>query len=66
MVILGGVGTFNGAIIGSVVYLLAEQWLSVFVENWKIIFGPILVLIVLFARGGIIGLGERLWRALHA
>lgn len=66
MVILGGVGTFNGAIIGSIVYLLAEQWLSVFVENWKIVFGPVLVLIVLFARGGIIGLGGRLWRALHA
>jgi hypothetical protein len=27
-----------------------------------VIFGPILVLVVLFARGGLIGLGSWLWR----
>jgi branched-chain amino acid transport system permease protein len=62
MVILGGVGTLDGAIIGSAAYLLAEEWLSGFTENWKVIFGPILVLVVLFARGGLIGIASRLWR----
>jgi len=62
MVILGGVGTLDGAIIGTATYLLAEEWLSGFTESWKVIFGPILVLVVLFARGGLIGLGNRLWR----
>jgi branched-chain amino acid transport system permease protein len=62
MVILGGVGTLDGALIGSTAYLLAEEWLSGITENWKVIFGPILVLVVLFARGGLIGLGARLWR----
>lgn len=62
MVILGGVGTLDGAIIGSAAYLIAEEWLSGFTENWKVIFGPILVLVVLFARGGLIGLASRLWR----
>jgi branched-chain amino acid transport system permease protein len=62
IVILGGVGTLDGALIGSVAYLLAEEWLSGFTENWKVIFGPILVLVVLFARGGLIGLGSWLWR----
>jgi branched-chain amino acid transport system permease protein len=62
MVILGGVGTLDGAIIGTATYLLAEEWLSGFTENWKVIFGPILVLVVLFARGGLIGVGGRLWR----
>jgi branched-chain amino acid transport system permease protein len=45
--------------------LIAEEWLSGWVENWKVIFGPVLVLVVLFARGGMIGLGRRIWRAGH-
>jgi len=32
------------------------------IENWQVIFGPLLVLVVLFARGGLIGLCSRLWR----
>jgi branched-chain amino acid transport system permease protein len=62
MVILGGAGTLDGAILGAAAYLIAEEWLSAWVENWQIIFGPILILVVLFARGGLIGLGSRLWR----
>jgi branched-chain amino acid transport system permease protein len=62
MVILGGVGTLDGAIIGSAAYLLSEQWLSRLMENYRVIFGPMLILVVLFARGGLIGLGSRLWR----
>jgi len=62
MVILGGVGTLDGAILGTVAYLVAEEWLSGLTENWKVIFGPVLVLVVLFARGGLIGLAARLSR----
>jgi branched-chain amino acid transport system permease protein len=62
MVLLGGVGTLNGAIIGTAAYLLTEEWLSGYTENWKVIFGPVLVLIVLFARGGLIGLATQLMR----
>ena len=65
MVILGGVGSLDGAIIGSIAYLVADEWLSGVIENWQVIFGPILVLVVLFARGGIIGLSARLWRLGH-
>jgi branched-chain amino acid transport system permease protein len=56
MVILGGLGTLSGAMIGTAVYLFAEEWLSGLTENWKVIFGPLLVLVVVFARGGIVGL----------
>ena len=62
MVLLGGLGSLNGAIIGTAAYLLAEEWLSGFTEHWKVIFGPALVLIVLFARGGLIGLATELVR----
>jgi branched-chain amino acid transport system permease protein len=55
MVLLGGMGTLYGAIVGTAAYLLTEEWLSGVTEHWKVIFGPALVLIVVFARGGLIG-----------
>src|SRR6516225_733047 len=62
MVLLGGLGSLDGAIIGAAAYLLTEEWLSGFTEHWKVIFGPVLVLVVLFARGGLIGLAGALVR----
>ncbi len=61
MVIFGGMGTLHGAIIGTAAYLLTEEWLSGITEHWKVIFGPLLVLVVVFARGGLIGLAGKLW-----
>jgi branched-chain amino acid transport system permease protein len=60
MVILGGMGTLNGAIIGAAAFILTEEWLSHFTEHWKVIFGPLLVIVALFARGGLIGVAARL------
>jgi branched-chain amino acid transport system permease protein len=65
MVLLGGLGSLHGAILGTAAYLLAEEWLSGFTEHWKVIFGPVLVLVVLFARGGLIGIGRELTRRLR-
>ena len=62
MVLLGGLGSLNGAILGTAAYLLTEEWLAGFTENWKVIFGPVLVVVVLFARGGLIGLWAELMR----
>jgi branched-chain amino acid transport system permease protein len=59
MVLLGGLGRLHGAILGAIVFLLIEEWLSGVTEHWKMIFGPFLVLVVLFARGGLIGAWER-------
>jgi branched-chain amino acid transport system permease protein len=62
MVILGGMGSLFGPVIGAIVYLLLEEFLSQVTEYWALIMGPLLLLIVLFGRGGIIGLLERLRR----
>ena len=62
MVIFGGIGTLNGAIIGAAAFLLTEEWLSGITEHWKVIFGPLLVVVALFARGGLIGVAQRLRR----
>lgn len=55
MVVLGGMGSLFGPLFGTVAFLLLEEILSSWTEFWKIVFGPILVLVVLFARGGIDG-----------
>ena len=56
MVILGGMGSLFGPVFGAIVLLVLEELLSQFTEYWQIILGPMLLLIVLFARGGIDGL----------
>lgn len=60
MVIFGGIGTLNGAIIGAAAFLLTEEWLSGINEHWKLIFGPLLVFVAVFARGGLIGVAQKL------
>jgi branched-chain amino acid transport system permease protein len=55
-VILGGVGRPFGPLIGAAVYVLLESWLGQLTEYWQLPLGLILLLVVLFARGGVIGL----------
>ncbi|HVB46877.1 MAG TPA: branched-chain amino acid ABC transporter permease [Burkholderiales bacterium] len=59
MVILGGIGSTLGPVLGALVLLVLENALSSWTEHWQIILGPFLVLVVLFARRGLAGL---LWR----
>jgi len=61
MAVLGGMGTVFGPVIGAVALLVLEEVLSGVTEYWQIIMGPIFLLVVLFARGGIDGvlLGAR-------
>jgi len=57
MLILGGIGRIYGAFVGPVVYLIAQDYLAkAFPEYWYFGIGLILVLVVLFARGGILGI----------
>jgi branched-chain amino acid transport system permease protein len=56
MAVLGGMGTVFGPVIGAVALLVLEEALSGVTEYWQIIIGPIFLLVVLFARGGIDGM----------
>jgi branched-chain amino acid transport system permease protein len=58
MVVLGGMASSFGPLIGAVALLLLEEVLSGITEYWQIILGPLLLLVVLFARKGIDGLLE--------
>jgi len=56
MVILGGMGTLAGPVLGAAVLLLLEDVLSAWTTHWQIILGPFLLLAVLFAKRGLFGL----------
>ena len=56
MVIMGGMATTPGPVLGAFALLLLEDMLSALTVHWQIILGPILVLVVLFARRGLAGL----------
>ncbi len=58
MVILGGAGHLYGAIIGALAIVLLEEWLSHLFEYWRLVFGPLLVLCVLFLRDGLASLPD--------
>jgi branched-chain amino acid transport system permease protein len=55
MVIIGGVATFFGPLVGTIVFVLLEEFLSAITIYWHLIFGVMLVALVLFGKGGIHG-----------
>ncbi|HUB97775.1 MAG TPA: branched-chain amino acid ABC transporter permease [Stellaceae bacterium] len=59
MVILGGIGSLFGSLLGAFVYVMLEHELSALTEHWLVILGPLLILVVLFAKGGLMGLLPR-------
>jgi branched-chain amino acid transport system permease protein len=59
MVILGGVGSLFGVIMGAIAFLLLEELLSGVTEQWKLILGALLVAVAVTGRGGLAGLIER-------
>jgi branched-chain amino acid transport system permease protein len=66
MLILGGVGRIYGAFVGPLVYLIAQDLLAKqFPEYWYLGIGVMLVLVVIFARGGILGIADNLMAQLR-
>ena len=59
MVVLGGAGSALGPLLGAAAFILLEEFLSGFSIYWPLAFGLILVVVVLFYRGGLDGLLER-------
>jgi branched-chain amino acid transport system permease protein len=60
MLILGGVGRLYGAFVGPVVYIIVQDTLAKqYPEYWYLGIGALLIVVVLFARGGILGLFDK-------
>ena len=60
MVIIGGIGTLVGPILGAMVFILIQEVLSSYTEHWMIFTGAVFVLIVIFLPGGLVGTARRL------
>ncbi|MBX3583424.1 MAG: branched-chain amino acid ABC transporter permease [Rhizobiaceae bacterium] len=56
LVILGGTGRLFGPVAGAILYVLLEYALGGMTERWQLFLGLILLGVVLFARGGVVGL----------
>lgn len=56
MVLLGGTASLFGPVLGAATFLLLEEILSMYTEHWMVYLGPFLILVVLYARGGLYGL----------
>jgi branched-chain amino acid transport system permease protein len=56
MAVLGGMHAMFGPLIGAMTFLLLEQWLSHLTDYPNLFLGPLLLLVALYAHGGIDGL----------
>lgn len=59
MVVLGGMGSVFGPLLGALAFLGLEEVVKGITDHWMAIFGPAIVLMVLAGRGGMAGLLAR-------
>lgn len=60
MVLLGGIQSLFGPILGAVSFIWLEDWISRF-DYWRFIFGTIILVIVIIAPNGLSGLVSLVW-----
>ncbi|MBO0802442.1 MAG: branched-chain amino acid ABC transporter permease [Nocardiopsaceae bacterium] len=65
MVILGGMGSIWGPVLGSVVIVLFQQEVSIYVSRWQTLMGAVFIAAVVYTPGGIAGLLRAAHRVLH-
>jgi branched-chain amino acid transport system permease protein len=58
-VILGGIARLYGPLVGAAFFIILEQTLGAYTDNWQFWLGLILILEILYARTGIIGLFDK-------
>jgi branched-chain amino acid transport system permease protein len=62
MVLIGGSGYFLGPIIGTIIVLGLQHWLSSYTEYWGLVLGLLFIALITGAREGIVGIAAGLWR----
>lgn len=63
VVIIGGMGSFFGPMVGAFVLVMGRAFITTYTERWHLVMGAILVLMVLFAPDGLVGRLEAALRA---
>lgn len=62
MVLLGGMGTLWGPLVGAGIFIYIQDYLSTMTEHWEIYLGLVVIFLVLFMPTGFVGLGSHLKR----
>ncbi|MCG6878777.1 MAG: branched-chain amino acid ABC transporter permease [Deltaproteobacteria bacterium] len=60
MVLLGGMGTLWGPLVGSAIFIYIQDYISTMTEHWEIYLGVVVIFLVLFMPKGFVGLGNYL------
>ncbi len=55
MTIIGGIYTFAGPVVGATVFVVLNSYLVAWTENWALVLGIILLVMVLLLPGGVVG-----------
>lgn len=63
IVVLGGLGTVFGPVVGAIVFLCVEEVLKAYTEHWMAIFGLGILAVAMFGRGGVLGWWVQMRRA---
>jgi len=53
--LIGGIQTFAGPLVGSVIFIVLREVIERFTQNWMLWFGIILLVIIMGLRGGVVG-----------
>lgn len=62
--LIGGIQTFAGPLVGSVIFVALREIIERFTQNWMFWFGLILLVIIMGFRGGVVGVTADLWSKL--
>jgi branched-chain amino acid transport system permease protein len=55
MVLLGGMGSLWGPLLGAAVFIFMQDYISTMTEHWEFFVGLVVILLVLFMPGGLAG-----------
>jgi branched-chain amino acid transport system permease protein len=64
MTLLGGSAFFAGPMVGSIIYTFLHAWVTGFTQYWPLTIGAIILIIVLFSPGGMLGAIDA-WRRIR-
>jgi branched-chain amino acid transport system permease protein len=66
MTLIGGSGFFAGPLVGSIIYTFLHAWVTGFTQYWPLTIGTVIMAIVLFSPGGVLGVLDASLRARRA
>jgi branched-chain amino acid transport system permease protein len=60
MIILGGLGSLGGAVVGAFAFVLLSEWFSALTKHWQLLFGGFIIIAVALLPQGLAGVWSRL------